>query len=426
MLLDKCLNALWLLGALGEVDALIHQQVAFDSSDVCWWGLVPPDLVCPILAQQNLTDIINNITGRYLWEGGHECEGVFCLYANKGFAGGRGISVITTPENYVRVKAVGDLLQEHEVSFKDIDSYPFHIAKIVGKSDGIVADSPLERGDPIMGHTPVLLVHRAFKEDIPEAQQRRLLDAAVNALPKATGDLFMAQAAHLADTHRVAAILTTNAFQLSLKPPPAAGKDDDRSGHHYGAFPEVAKLNHDCRPNAAFYVDPATLMHVTTAVRAIRPGEEITLAYLDPFASRGERQERARMAWGFGCKCSQCSLADEEHDDSETRLTEVKWIEGKLDDYSDHEGVSTGFISYLMGLYENERLHCCLSRAYTLAALNFNGLGYDTQAKVYAEAAIEALKIEKGEGAAGIEDLEALIERPKKHWTWSGRLVKTR
>lgn len=412
-----------LLGTLSHANALIHQQVAFDNSDVCWWGLVPPDLVCPIIAQQNLTELVNNITGAYAWEGGDRCEGVFCLYSNKGFAGGRGIALITTSVNYDRVKAVGNVLQEHEVSFKDPDSYPFHVTKIDGKGNGIIADQALKRGHPIMGHTPVLVVHRGFKEALPQSQQHHLVQAAIDSLPTSTAELFMAQMMHIPEKHRNAAMLTTNAFLLNLSPD---ADDDDGSGHHFGAFPEVARLNHDCRPNAVYYIDPTTLMHITNAVRAIEPGEEITLSYLDPFGSREERQKQLHKTWGFECKCSQCSIPAEEHEHSETRLNEIKWIEAKLTDYSEHRGISTGLITYLLGLYENESLHCCLGRAYTLAALNFNGLGYETQAKKYAELAIEALKVEKGEGNADIRDLEALIKRPNKHWTFSGRLVNIR
>ncbi|KAJ4413820.1 SET domain-containing protein 5 [Gnomoniopsis sp. IMI 355080] len=416
--------SLLLLGILSPANGLIHQQVAFDNSDVCWWGLMPPDLVCPILNQQNLTELAGSIAGTYAWEGGDKCEGAFCLYSNQGFAGGRGIAVITTPPNYDRVKAVGDLLKDHGVSFKDTDSYPFHITEIEGKGNGIVADQALKRGDPIMGHTPVLLVHRAFKEATPQSQQQRLVQAAIDSLPKTTADLFMAQMAHIPEKHRNAAMLTTNAFLLNLKTDTGG---DDGSGHHFGAFPEVARLNHDCRPNAVYRIDSATLMHITTAVSAIEPGEEITISYLDPLLPREQRQERLRKDWRFECNCDQCSLSDDEHEHSETRLKEIKWIEAKLTDYSEHRGISTGLITYLLGLYENEGLYCCLGRAYKLAALNFNGLGYEKQAKMYAELAIEALKLEKGEGAAAdISDLEALIKRPNKHWTFSGRLVNIR
>lgn len=406
------------------VNALIHQQVAFDNSNVCWWGLIPPDLVCPVLRQQNITEIVSRISGE--WDGGHKCEGEFCLYSNWGFAGGRGISLITTEVNYQRVKAVGSLLQEYDVSFDhDLTKLPFHVAHIEGKGDGLLANATLRRGDPIMGHTPVLLVHRAFKEDLSPGRQQALLDAAVDALPPPTAKLLLNQAAHdlSQQGHRVAAILDTNAFQVNLN----QGRNvDDGSGHHYGAYPEVAKMNHDCRPSAVFYVDPATLMHITTAVREIGPGEEITLSYLDPFSAYEERQERARMSWGFGCGCSLCassSASEEALTDSETRLGEIKWIEGKLEDSSSAEA-STGLITYLLGLYENERLHCCLGGAYTLVAMNFNMFGYAKQAVAYAELAIEALKIEKGEGAPDIKSLEELKGDPKRHFTWNARRAK--
>lgn len=418
-----CLSP-WLLF---QAHALVHQQVAFDSSDVCWWGLVPPDLVCPVLAQQNLTDLVNKLAGRYEWERGDRCEDGFCLYANRGFAGGRGIALITTEPNYIRVKAVGDLLQEHDVSFnKDHTSLPFHLGHADGKGKGILADRPLQRGDPVMAHTPVLLVHRAFIQDLPPARQHALLDQAVHSLPLSTAELFLNQTAHSHSSqqqqqHRRAVdLLVANAFQVNLN----LDRDvSDHSAYHYAAYPEAARMSHDCRPDAAFYVDPATLMHITTAVRGIKPGEEITLSYLDPLASHEERREHALAAWGHGCGCHQCSADEEDVEDSETRLSEIKWIESRLEDGTSTE-VSTGLITYLLGLYENERLHCCLAGAYALVARNFNMLGYGSQAVTYAGLAIEAIKIEKGENTPEIKELRELSRDPKGHPTWKSRVRK--
>ncbi|KAF3765783.1 hypothetical protein M406DRAFT_276464 [Cryphonectria parasitica EP155] len=399
------------LGAYLPVNALVHEQVAFDDSDVCWWSLSPPDPICPILRQQNLTEIVNKLTGRYDWGGGagDECEGDYCLYANRGFAGGRGIALITTHENYLKVKAAGDLLQEYDVSVnEDMDFLPFHVVRVDGKANGLIADSTLKRGDPIMAHTPVLLVHHAFRDDLPQSKQHTLLEAAIHALPAATRELLMAQLAHVPEQQRLTALLTTtNALQVHLD----IGGDQDHDGRHYASFPEAARLNHDCRPNAVFYIDPTALMHITTAVTTIKPGQEITLSHLeDPFTPHKERQQ-------------QCAgVSEQEVADSETRLQEIRWIEAKLQDPGSAEA-STGLITYLLGLYENERLFCCLAGAYALAAVNFNMLGYDRQAVLYAEQAIEALKIEKGEGVPEMKDLEALKWDPKAHSSWRARKI---
>lgn len=411
--------SLWLLAALQLVtspltDALIHEQVAFDNSDVCWWSLVPPDLVCPVLRQQNLTDLVNSLAGPPRWAGGDECVGKYCLYNSTRFAGGRGIAAITTAENIAKVKEVGDVLHEYEVSFNnDDENLPFHIAEVEGKGNGVVANHRLARGDPIMAHTPVLLIHQDFKEEPYQDRQHHLLDLALKSLPDRTADLFMGQMAHNPDEHPVAARLTTNAFRLDL------GGDD---GQHYGAFPEVGKTNHDCRPNAAYYVDQSTLMHITTAVRPIKAGEEITITYLDPLAPRADRQERAQSHWGFGCTCSYCSATADEVVESDKRVKELKWIEGQLQDLKNTSNdVSIGLITYLLKLYEDERLHCRIANAYILAALNFNVLGFDQRAVKYAALAIDALKIEKGEGSPHVESMEELKRDPKGHPTFKGR-----
>lgn len=393
--------------------ALIHEQVAFDSEQVCWWSLIPPDPICPVLSQQDLTEIVDKYSGRYEWKGGDQCEGPYCLYSNRGFAGGRGIALITTQENHGRVKAVGEVLKAHNVSFnEDGDNLPYRIAPVEGKGEGLIATQPFKRGDPVMAHTPVLLVHRTFLEDLPATQQAALLDAAVASLPKPTAQRFMAQAAAHPGQHPIASRLVTNAFQLDL----AVGAE------HYGAFPELAKLNHDCRPNAAYHNDPATLMMITTAVRSVTPGEELTISYLDPLAPRAERQERAHQSWGFGCSCSQCRATTEaqELEESETRLREIAWIEAKLEDVEAEE-VTTGLVGYLLGLYENERLHCCVGRAYALAARNINMLGHPVQAVQYAELAIEALKIEKGEQWGEVRDMESLKRNPLAHGSFELR-----
>lgn len=395
--------------------ALFHEQVAFDNSDVCWWSLVPPDLSCPVLRQQNLTDIVNSLVGPPRWTGGDHCVGTYCLYHSTGFAGGRGIAAITTPDNIDKVKEVGDLLHQYEVSFNKNDDadLPFHIAEIDGKGNGVVANKPLSRGDPIMAHTPVLLIHQSFKEEPEQDRQHHLLDLALDSLPEQTADLFMGQMAHNPDEHPVAARLTTNAFRLDL-----GGVD----GQHYGAFPEVGKTNHDCRPNSAYYVDQSTLMHITTAVRPIAAREEITITYLDPLAPHADRQERAQSHWGFGCTCPRCSAAADDIAASDTRIKELKWIEGQLQDLKNSSNdVSVGLITYLLKLYEDERLHCRIANAYILAALNFNVLGYDQRAVKYAALAIDALKIEKGEGSSHIEAMEELKRDPKGHPTFKGR-----
>lgn len=402
------------LGCLRHVDALIHEQVAFDSSNVCWWSLTPPDPICPVLKQQNITQLIENLKSSNQWVGGTECEGIYCLYSYRGFAGGRGISVITTSENVDKVKHVGDVLQEYEVSFDDdSEKVPFRTKRVGGRVEAVVASNKLKRGDPIMAHTPVLLVHQKFKEEAPKMKQQRLLNLAIDALPETTAEKLKGR---ISDKSNLHALLSSDSFVVNLE-----GPTGDKDQAHDGIFPEAASVSHNCRPNTVYYVDQITLMLITTAAQPIKPGEELTQSRLDPFATREERQAQAHARWGSGCICSHCTLSDSAADDSETRLHEIKWIESKLRDMESIE-VSTGLVSYHLGLHENEGLHCCLSSAYALAAENFNMLGHAKYAAKYADLAIEAFKMEKGEGVNEVREMEALRRNPKKHATWKARV----
>lgn len=397
--------------------SLVYQQVAFDNSDVCWWSLLPPDLVCPVLRYEKLDhDSLDALTATYGWHGEYQCkdEDPYCLFFNSGFAGGRGIAAITTKDNIEKVKKIGDLLLSYEVSFDTAAKLPYHLDETSEKGQGLVADRPFSRGDPIMGHTPVLLVHPSFRKALPAYKQQALLENAVSSLPESTRTLFMSQMAHVDKEHRISAILDTNSFDVDL-----GGHD----GYHYGGFPEVAKLNHDCRPNAAFYVDPRTLIHITTAVRPVSPGHELTLSYLDPMAPWAERQERAQHKWGHGCTCLQCSVAPDDVTKSDSRLREIKWLEAQLGDHGS-EDVEAGSITYLTGHYKTERLESKLAKPYTLASLNMNLLGYEKRAVKYATAAIASLKIEQGADAPDVKVMEDLIRDPKRHHTYKGRLGK--
>ena len=79
---------------------------------------------------------------------------------------------------------------------------------------------------------------------------------------------------------RVDKIIHTNAFDLDNKGIVEVHDDDDRDSW-YTVFPEISRMNHDCRPNADYYFDPQTFTHNIHAVRPIMPGEEITVSYIE-------------------------------------------------------------------------------------------------------------------------------------------------
>ena len=335
------------------------------------------------------------------------CVEGFCLFYNQDFASGRGIAAISTIPNLERIKVAVN----QSSSGPDDDPSAYRITEIEGKGIGLVADKALHRGSPIMSKTPVLLVHRTFMESVPPATQRALLGSAVGLLPSSTRSLFLAQAAHADGSDRIASIMATNSFQMDVGGP---------DGHHYGNFPEVSRLNHDCRPNLAFFVGP-DLAHTTTAVRDVQPGEELTISYLNAFEPRAVRRARARAAWGFECSCSQCRRPDAEAAASDRRLEEIARIEARLTNFRS-EDVSWSVIRRFDQLHRDERLEAAMSGVYTLAALNNAMLGDEKMAVRYAELAAEAGRMEHGPGSGDVRAMEELMRDPRGHFTWRKRV----
>ena len=71
-------------------------------------------------------------------------------------------------------------------------------------------------------------------------------------------------------------------------------------------FAHVSVCNHSCRPNAAVSVSDEVV--TLYSLRAIRPGEEITVSYGTSLLWLPLQMRRTQLArvWGFLCKCDRC------------------------------------------------------------------------------------------------------------------------
>ncbi|KAI0537985.1 hypothetical protein GGR58DRAFT_469620 [Xylaria digitata] len=336
-----------------------------------------------------------------VWRTSPDCFDEYCVYTNNAFLG-EGISLITTASNYIRVAQI----QIREAVLRS--SYDkARIVEIPRKGKGLVATRAIRKGEAIMAARPALLVHRDAFSELPLEDMYYLMDVAVNNLPKPRKESYLAQAGTMGG-HKITDILFTNSFQVAV-----GGYD----GFHYGNFPEVSLLNHDCRPNLAFFIDQK-LTHYTHAVRNIEPGEELTISYIDALQVRLVRQERTRNTLGFSCACSHCTLSKNDVDASDGRLLAMSRIEKELADFSS-QASSPEMIEEYVNLYRTEGLEHNLAGAYTLAALNYNLFGKGDMAKKYAQLSVEAGLLESGPDAADVREMKILADYPESHWSWN-------
>ena len=89
----------------------------------------------------------------------------------------------------------------------------------------------------------------------------------------------------------------------------------------FGLFPATAMLNHSCSPNAAFVAGDSSsgsrdgggaanhanqALMTVRAVTPIRAGDQITVAYINLYAPKGERAAELAASKHFACGCARC------------------------------------------------------------------------------------------------------------------------
>ncbi|RBQ91636.1 hypothetical protein VDGD_02266 [Verticillium dahliae] len=343
-----------------------------------------------------------NITSHpYEWRGGTPCIGPYCLYHNRGYAHSRGIVLLTTAPALAHLKhtlaAAPPPAPLPESLFAAVD--------MPGKGVGLVAQAPIPAGTPLIASPPVLLVHRAFFER-PPADAAVLYDQIPALLPAAARRALLRQMGG-----SVRGIVATNAFQVDVGGDVAGGHH-----HHFGVFPAISRLNHDCGPNAAAWTDKTGLVHRAFASKDIAAGEEISISYVDALAPRAERRARMAGSWGFECGCRRCAAGDE----SDARVAEIKALEARLGDVA--AKVTMGDIERYLELMKEEGLEGKMAGAYTTAALNYSLFGKQSLAVRHARLALECGLREEGPHAADVAAMRELAKAPKEHFTWRGRV----
>ena len=216
-------------------------------------------------------------------------------------------------------------------------------------------------------------------------------------------------------------------------------------------------MNHDCRPNAAYFFDEATLTHYTHAARDIFPGDEISISYTDIVQPRAVRQHALHSEWGFKCSCSACSLGPMLARESDTRVRRILDLTDVLDDLRDEvweerrsSGDTTGVTSRggitapptplataapasetgslaaaleLVGLIEMERLDPYADSSIRLA-MEYAAVGDAHRAKLHARQAVDAYIIDEGFEGEGVTWARVLADNPTQHWSWRKRLER--
>ncbi|KAG6020366.1 hypothetical protein E4U19_006414 [Claviceps sp. Clav32 group G5] len=192
------------------------------------------------------------------------------------------------------------------------DNAMYALRDIPGKGKGLVATRDIPKGTRILSEQPLIAV--PFGKS---AKWRgNFIAQQLKALKKKQRDTFLSMPNKLPfidSETRYVGIFETNSL-------PA----DDELRKKKAIFPEACRINHDCDDNAMKMWNENIKRHTVHAMRDIHAGEEITLSYEPYYSNRQTRQKSLRKNFGFTCSCRACSLPDEQSEERDRKLDQIR------------------------------------------------------------------------------------------------------
>lgn len=359
----------------------------------------------------------------------------YCVFSDSAFASGRGTTLVTSPKRAAYMSRSTPAFTNPNLTLtinQDLtgttSTIPakYTVQAIPGKGLGVIATTFIARGELIMANTPSIMIDYGAFADLAEEEYLSLQASGIDVLPPSHRERVLSLSTHdsgdsnLTFTQQVEKVINTNAFDIDPL------EDDEEQEHgFYVVFPEIARMNHDCRPNADYWYDDVRLSQWVHAVRDIYPGEEVTISYIDPVQKRQKRKQRLKRTWGFECSCAACTAGETAGAASDDRVGQMLELVSELRDETRESRASPQMAELVVGLYELERLWGQVYEVYALAAVEWNGVGDAWTATKWARRAVEFGIWSVGGGDEDVRDMERLATDPWGHWSWMRR-TKTR
>ncbi|KAG6095254.1 hypothetical protein E4U30_002606 [Claviceps sp. LM220 group G6] len=289
-------------------------------------------------------------------------------------------------------------------------SDPMYVLQdIPRKSKGLVATRNILKGTRILCEEPLFTI-----PIVPDFQRERF-------------GLIHRQVASLSDDQRNAFLSMHNIypprdpiegyvgiFETNSLPASAGGS---QTAQTRGIYLEACRLNHDCQGNAVYSWNPRIERITVHAIRDINAGEEITVPYVEFLKPRESRQSALKDSFHFTCRCSLCSLPDEQNQERDRKIAQtVRLGELYLDDFAFYPLRALGYVDaqtrLLNELYqEGSGFPFSYQFATPMAFIR----GDLARARIFAQRALSSfVTIQGSDGEEPIEYAD-MIKNPEDH-----------
>ncbi|KAF2682099.1 SET domain-containing protein [Lentithecium fluviatile CBS 122367] len=365
---------------------------ALANEDYCPWPTRPQYVLAkaPALCPEDTFDQILNadVYTERVWSYDPYCvsgpQRQYCVRTNKHFRASNGLSIIATPKAAEAASRTFEFARKEP--FDSGTKHRYEVQDVPGKGKGLVAKRAIKKGSRIMLDSPRIIASSRLPFHVGPAEGLQLLSVAVERLPRADKELVTSLDKGLGGTG-VDDVLKTNSFACQIN-------DDGVEDSYLCLFPEVARINHACRPNAHARFIPKTLLMEIKALRDIKPGEEITISYGKVDMKHSDRQKLYKDGWGFTCTCELCTADAYGIKGSDLRRIQFGRLRDKLNSVTAETYDAQQIIAWekqVFEIAEREGFETLIAEDLERIAYVHSGLGAIQEARTWAQKAKDSL-----------------------------------
>lgn len=186
----------------------------------------------------------------------------------------------------------------------------FAVQDIPGKGKGIIAQRSFAQGEVILAETPIFTLRA---EDLTRRNAESVIFAISKCTPVQREGFYGLYSCH-SDFPRELGIFETNVLPCGTN-----DAKTSRAAVKGGIFLLGSRFNSSCMPNTNNNWDAESEELVFRAIKDVRAGDELCIAYGNVLAAREKRQAEMKRKFGFVCKCEACMLSGIELEESDYR-----------------------------------------------------------------------------------------------------------
>jgi hypothetical protein len=284
----------------------------------------------------------------------------------------------------------------------------FEVKELPGKGRGLIACVDIAPGTRILCEKPLLT---AGAHPMSVEKLEKMFAAKLRALPKSSQRQFLSPQNNHPGKFPFSNIFKTNALPC--------GPDSPEGG----VYPTICFINHSCIPNAHNNWNPNAEHETIHAIRPIRAGEEIMIAY-DRGGPLDVRRAFLQKSFGFKCTCCGCARPSFELEVSNNLRQAIEKLDVAIGDPMYMKAMPDKSLgacrSLLMALDREYAGYAGIlnSRVYYDAFQICIAHGDQARASVFAERSYETRVLCEGGDSPEAKRMKALALRPATHATF--------